>query len=695
MKKDFLTLFTESPSSLGIDEFKMKFSGSETEEEYLKETTPHFLSHRRVSIIIGVIIFLIFGAVDYLLFPRLKGLIWFIRFAVVIPTFLIVFSLSYLEKFKPYFRKAIPILVIIISFAHLFSLRYIPFEATSSFYSGYILLIIYSFILMRSGFINGIVDMSLMAVFYGLFVIFNDNIESLDKIIGVILVLCTCFIGALYIYIAEYADRKHFIIKKRHKFTENSFNIADFPFEEAIIFVNKDGICKYISKQMENLIAHNKETIINNPMAKIFSKKDKKRFEESVRLGHSDQLLLEDNFHVLNKSGVAIPLKLTASEHEDASFGKGYIIILSNPELEYSSARLLSNTQQLLKQKTEAEEKTLKQLEENKKTIQKQTESLIQKAELNAEAKPSNKPADNGQIAEAPVSILRDTSQATKSLPRKEDLKRIEELEKRLKEYSVKNDALYKDAEVLRKENTLLKEARSKAITEHSKDSIKLMGRIASFVSSNLGKNFGENINYLKENDYIFKDTASKNYIKIVKNRVYEGLYLSASVAMRFDLFRQYLKEDKEKPKGIEVARNLSSSISQMARYFENTHHLVEIACKDNIMIRMNEDSFKHIFQNLVINGLIAASELGIDALIEITVKEEKSKVIIEYKDNGKPYPSYYREISQLKEIDSNVLSVNGVEFFFAKELIKRESAGEVSLTVDENGNSFKMTFIK
>ncbi len=694
MKKDFLTLFTESPSSLGIDEFKMHFSGSEIEEEYLKETMPHFLSHRRISIIIGVIIFLIFGAVDYLLFPRLKGFIWFIRFAIVIPTFMIVFSLSYIEKFKPHFRKLIPILVLIMSFSHLFSLRYIPFEATSSFYSGYILLIIYSFILMRAGFVYGIIDMSLMAVFYGLFVIFNDNIESLDKIIGVILVLCTCFIGAMYIYLAEYADRKHFIIKKRHKFDEKSFNLADFPFEEAIIFVNKEGNCKYISKQMENLIAHNKETIINNPVAKIFSKKDKKRFEESVRIGHKDEILLEDNFHVLNKSGVAIPLKLTVTEHEDASFGKGYIMIMSNPELEYSSAKLLSNTQQLLKQKTEAEEKTLKQLEENKKAIQKQTESLMLKAKVNPEAQHEVATTVVTQEENSAKPIIPPV-QATQNLPRKEDMKKIEELERKLKEYRIKNDALHRDAEALRKENTILKDVKTKEITENSKDSIRLMGRIASFVSSSLSKNFGENINYLKENDFIFKDTASKNYIKIVKNRVYEGLYLSASVAMRFDLFRQYLKEDKEKPKGIEVARNLSSSISQMARYFENTRHVVEIACKDNIMIRMNQDSFKHIFQNLVINGLIAASQLGIDALIEISVKEEKSKVIIDYKDNGKPFPSYYREISQLNKIDSNVLSVNGVEFFFAKELIKRESAGEVSLTVDENGNNFRMIFIK
>ncbi len=349
MKKNLLSLFTESPNSLGINEYRMEFSDKEMEEEFKEEGYANFISKKRVGLIIGVVIFLIFGLIDYLLFSRLKGLIWFIRFAIVIPSFLAVFSLTYMDKFKPHIQKAIPAVILLMSFAHLLSLRYIPFQATASFFSGYILLIIYAFLLMRSGFKSGLLEMVLMTVFYGFFVLSNDNIEDVDKIIGMILVLCTSFIGVLYTYFAEYSDRKHFILKKRHKYNVEKFDISDFPFEEAILFIDEEGKCKYLSKQVENLIALNREDVIDKSVSRIFSANDKLRFEDSIDKKHQDEALLEECFHVVNKGGLEVPLALTATHHVDPTFGKGYIIILSNPELEYSSAKLLSNTQQLLR----------------------------------------------------------------------------------------------------------------------------------------------------------------------------------------------------------------------------------------------------------------------------------------------------------------------------------------------------------
>ncbi len=687
MKNDFLSLFTESPSSLGINEITMQFSGDETEKEYIHEGEDTFISHKRISLIIGVVIFLVFGGVDYLLFPRLRGVIWFIRFAIVIPTFLMVFSLSYIDKFKHYVRKVVPYLVLIMSFAHLMSLRYIPFEATASFYSGYILLILYSFIFMRSGFIPAVVDMLLMALFYGFFVIFNDDIEAIDKIIGVILVLSTCLIGIMYTYLAEYHDRKHFALKKRHDFSGQSFDLSDFPFEEAIIFVNENGECKYLSKQVEHLIAHNKESILDNQLSKIFSKKDKKRFEESVKIGHTNPELLEEHFHVLNKGGISIPLSLTVTAHKDASFGEGYIIIMSNPELAYSSAKLLSDTQQLLREHSELGERKGKKKEKKQEHQEKKAKKDLKLAEIPVKMEPELEEKDLEKESEK----LSDT----RTLPNKEDLKKIEELEAKLEELTIKNDALYRDIEALRKENTILRDLESKQITANSLDRIKLMSRMASFVSSSMDKKFGENINYLSENEELFKESASRNYIDIIKNRMQEGFYLSAAVGMRFDLFQEYSKNTGRVTKEIELCQNIGLSISQMARYFENTNHMVDVSCKDNIMVRMNQESFKRIFQNLVMNGLIACSQVSKDALIEFVVTEEKSKIIVEYKDNGKLFPSYYSEIIKLKDIDANVLSVNGVEFFFAKEIMKRECAGEFNILKSEDGNRIKMVFMK
>lgn len=691
MKKDYLSLFTELPGSLGISEYRMEFADSELEEAYIADSEEHYISRKRAGLLVGVILFLVLGAVDFLLFPKVKGLVWFIRFAIIIPLLLLTFSMSYMDKYKSKVRGFIPILVVLIALGHLVSLKFMPFSATAAFYSGYLLLIIYSIIFMRSGFVNGLVDMVLIGIFYAVFVLLNDNIEYMDKIVGGILVVSACFIGILYTYFSEYYDRKNYMLSRQLNPAEGEYSLSDYSFEEAIIFIDKDGICKYISKQMENLIPYSKDSIINGPVSKIFSKKDRKRFERSVKVEHSEDMLLEDSFEVLNKSNVGVPLNLTVSDHVDHRFGEGYIMILSNPELEYSSAKLLSDTKQLLRDKKQEEAKAPKEAREPIAAKQ-NPEKEVAKSLLDSGEEGSVREAPEESKAPMPSLNLREAGKEEASAFEAEKLKR---LESQVHELRMKNEALYRDAEDLRKENRVLKDNKTREIEENSFDSIKLMGRMASFVSSSLAKNFGENINYLNENEGAFRDAPYKNYIGIIKNRVYEGMYLSGAIALKFELFEQYLKPEREKTKGIEVARALGTSLSQMAKYFEGTAHIVEVSCKDDITIRMNEESFKYILQNIVMNSLISAIQLGKDALIEMSVKEEKSKVIIEYSDNGKVFPSYYKEIVKLKEIDSNVLSVNGIEFFFAKDLIKRECSGEFALSQGRDGNKVRMIFMK
>ncbi len=808
MKKNKISIFNDSLESMGIRELKMEFAG-EAETEYILENQESYISKKRLAFILAVVLFLVFGLLDYLLFTRLKGMLWFIRFAIVIPIFLITFALTYVDKVKPHIKKAVPFLAVLMPLAQLVSLKFIPFDAIASFNSGYIVLVIFAFIFMRSGFINGLIDMFVMLVMYILFVFFNDNIVSLDKIIGTILVVSVASIGSIYIYYAEYTDRRNYMVKKRSNSDDVILKTMDFPFEEAILFIDEEGICKYVSKQVENLVAHNRENIIDHSVSRIFSNKDKKRFEASVKRNHKDEGLLEDVFHVLNKKGVGIPLNLTITEHNDKSFGKGYIMILSDPDLEYSSAKLLSDTQKMLVKNKEAAQVLKEDVEELKKerenlesavklnekeadssddkapviptkdVISTEVEKSLDKQELPTEVEEnSNKKGlvfkkntktstlatlgkeeitigetattaklddgvnvaidpkqarikalellklseeDISKIAEYEI-LKKKESEFSQTQNKTEDYeklqKRIVELEKLEKkaldydklekrvielqkferksnELARKNQVLQKDVEEVRKENRQLKEVKDKVVNEASIDSIKLMGRMGSFASSSLSKNFRENINYISENQSIFEKSNAKTYIKLIKNRIYEGVYLSSAVAFKFDLFQHYLKNTKTNQDGIDVLKSMSNSISQLAKYFEGTKHIVEISCKDDVKIRMNEDSFKFIIQNLVINSLISAIQIGKDALIELTVREEKAKVIIEYKDNGKTFPSYYSEIIKLDKIDSNVLSVNGVEYYFAKELIKRECSGSVSLSNLGDANMFKMVFMK
>lgn len=73
MLKDYLSLFKEFPKTMGINRFRMEFSDPQIESDFLEEGQVHFIGRKRAGLIFGILIFLLFGVIDYLVFPKSRG----------------------------------------------------------------------------------------------------------------------------------------------------------------------------------------------------------------------------------------------------------------------------------------------------------------------------------------------------------------------------------------------------------------------------------------------------------------------------------------------------------------------------------------------------------------------------------------------------------------------------------------------
>lgn len=659
-KKDYLSLFPESPEDIGLNEITMRFDKSE-EKKYQSDRMDNFLSKKRLAIVMGVIIFILFGLVDWILIPETKGIVWFLRFALIVPMFLAVFSISYVEKIKVHMQKLICGLVILMGLIHVISMAFLPGEIISKFHMSFIILILYSFIMMSPDFLYGSASTLTISLFYGLFVIYNENVLDSDKMLGLIVVILTASFGVIFIYYSEYVSRR--IYKHLTKLTPMEKKVIAEKNKEIILLEKELAKKEDKLKKLQSSKSKEKKESILDSVSKKNKNDVKNKNKENLKLIET----LKTEIEKLKDDIISKTNENKASELNTETFA-GSDFEIEKRDKEISN---LKNANSVL----------LKKLEDTDFGIRELEDKLLSKT------------AEVEQVKRNAMLLI---SEKTGKLNEDENIDLLSGGNKEIiAELETKNANLLKDAEGLMKENIFLKESKKLAIDEKSADDIKLMGRLGTFVSGTLVKKFGENIKFLDENINKLKDSVSREYLDKSKHKMEEALYMAGSVSYKFDLFRRSLEILNKVNEPILICKSLQNSIGQLASFFAGSNHMVDVSCKDNVLVRMNEESFRLIIQNLVLNSLLFAAKIETDALIEIKIREEKSKVILEYEDNGKEYPSYYVEILKLKKIDSSILSVNGIEIYLANEIIKRESGGNLSFAKKSGSNKIVMTFIK
>ena len=127
-----------------IDALPKKFEHP-IEKSFLSESFKNSIITVRFGIILGVILYSIFGILDQYMLPETKRIAWFIRFVAVVPTLLLILLLSFTSFFKKFF---VPILIftsLLLGFGIIFMI-YFSNELEPGYkyyYTGLILVIIW------------------------------------------------------------------------------------------------------------------------------------------------------------------------------------------------------------------------------------------------------------------------------------------------------------------------------------------------------------------------------------------------------------------------------------------------------------------------------------------------------------------------------------------------------------------------
>ncbi|MEE8553151.1 MAG: hypothetical protein V3S72_07605, partial [Desulfobacterales bacterium] len=110
---------------MDLNPITLAFPG-DLEEKFLGDYYKNSMILIRISLLAGIFLYGFFSILDAQLVPEVKDKLWFIRFTIVLPSFLVVILLSYFPRLTKYFQALVTITMIIASYAIIIMISIIP-----------------------------------------------------------------------------------------------------------------------------------------------------------------------------------------------------------------------------------------------------------------------------------------------------------------------------------------------------------------------------------------------------------------------------------------------------------------------------------------------------------------------------------------------------------------------------------------
>lgn len=149
-------------------------------DDYFKKTV--YIA--RLGLALAFILYASFGVLDVFISPITKEITWFIRYAIVCPIISFVFVMSFFHIFKKIMQPAISIVSLAMGFGIIFMITTAKsMEGGLYYYAGLILVIIWSYTLVRLKFINATIVCWIIIIGYEISAIFFQKLFYSDRLI--------------------------------------------------------------------------------------------------------------------------------------------------------------------------------------------------------------------------------------------------------------------------------------------------------------------------------------------------------------------------------------------------------------------------------------------------------------------------------------------------------------------------------
>jgi signal transduction histidine kinase/ActR/RegA family two-component response regulator len=214
----------------------LAFSGSHgpLEDDFLVYYSQSALPQIRLSILLGIVVFAIFGILDATLIPEGKNVAWFIRYAIVCPTALFVLLMTYTRYYERLMQALLSVLVLTGGLGIVAMITIVPPPANLYYDSGIILVFLYGYTFIRMRFVWATLTCMSIVAGYEFSCIFIKPIPAVEMISNNFFLLGGNLIGMFACYCIEYYTRRDFFMARQLEQEQEKVSAVNRQLEERV-----------------------------------------------------------------------------------------------------------------------------------------------------------------------------------------------------------------------------------------------------------------------------------------------------------------------------------------------------------------------------------------------------------------------------------------------------------------------------
>ncbi len=219
----------------------------ETEKLYYDDFFKISLPVVRVALFLGILLYSLFGILDIWIVPLNKVQVWFIRYAIVCPALITLFIISYFGIFKKIMQPSLSFIAFLSGLGIVFMIGIADISELGYkyYYAGLMLVIMWTYALVRLKFIYATITSWLITFTYEIVAVFLNNMLATPENITVFInnnffFLSANVIGMFASFTIEYYLRKNFLLRNE---VERAFNMNQKYLDnikEGLILIDKD-----------------------------------------------------------------------------------------------------------------------------------------------------------------------------------------------------------------------------------------------------------------------------------------------------------------------------------------------------------------------------------------------------------------------------------------------------------------------
>jgi len=225
--------FANLPDEISLNWVTLSFQ-EDLEKEFQEDYFYKSLTHVRISMLLAMLIYSLFGILDISLIPEHYEEFWFIRFAVFAPFTFAIFLLSFWKRYQPYMQLSIAVIVLVAGLGIVEMIVIAPEPVNYSYYAGLILVFIYGYTFFKLRFIWATLTGWMIVIAYEIAAISMMHTPFSILINNNFFFLSGNIIGMFACYSIEYYTRSEFIHTRLLKVEKEKVNVANSALEKRV-----------------------------------------------------------------------------------------------------------------------------------------------------------------------------------------------------------------------------------------------------------------------------------------------------------------------------------------------------------------------------------------------------------------------------------------------------------------------------